>query len=109
MPNAAAFESIRLPPIATQAGAPETLAFGSIRQHSACMQKLEVPDAPAERLLHVLAERGGSAFGSQAMFARAMGVSASTANATLHRLSELRRVTVKTSRKGTLVTLATAH
>ena len=96
-------------PIATQAGAPETQAFGSIRRHSASPQKLDVPDAPAERLLNVLAERGGTVFGSQVMIARTMGVSASTANAVLHRLSELGRVTVEATRKGTLVTMVTAH
>ena len=93
-------------PQETLAIQPRSVAFSGVQSEGS---KLMVPAVPAERLLNVLAERGGSAFGSQQMFGRLLGVSTGTANATLHRLSELGRITVEAGRKGTLVTLATAH
>ena len=70
---------------------------------------LVVAAGASERLLNMLAERGGSAFGSQATFARALGVSTGTVHATLHSLRDLGRVTVEASRRGTKVALVTAH
>ena len=70
-----------------------------------------VPAGPAERLLNVLSERGGSVYGSQQMLGRLLGVSAGTVSTTLKGLSAAGRVKVKVEagRKGTRVELVWLH
>ena len=68
-----------------------------------------VPAGPAERLLNVLSERGGSVYGSQQMLGRLLGVSAGTVSTTLKGLSAAGRVKVEAGRKGTRVELVWLH
>lgn len=71
-------------------------------------ERLVVPEAPAERFLQLLAERGGELFGGQRTMAQAVGVSVGTMSAVLKELSDAGRIHVAASSAGTVVRLAVA-
>lgn len=67
---------------------------------------LTVPDAPAERLVQLLNDRGGEVLAGQRTLAKALGISAGGVNALLRELADAGRVVVEAGRGGTLVKLA---
>ncbi len=80
----------------------------TVEAFSTTAEKLSVSDDPSERLVDLLRSSGGTVFGGQRTFAKAISISPAAVNGLLHELKNAGRVVLDVGRNGTRVKLVAA-
>lgn len=97
-----------VPPL-SQPTALAVSSFATDARQSAVPVLTSGTSSPEAAILSIVQNRGGAVIGTQRSMAEQFGLSRSVVNRTLHDLATAGRITLATSARGTVVTLASAH